>query len=109
MKPLTAEMEDITKLRDEIKHITGLYERSESRVVSLEEERARLEAETKELERSISRSIHEPSSSTSVHRQVCRTSHRTTGECRRYLCVVCVIKVLHVPILYAYHLTTSTY
>lgn len=63
-------MDDITKLQNELKHITGLYERSETRVASLEEERARLEAEAKELERSISRSIHEPSSSTSVHRQV---------------------------------------
>ena len=47
-----------------------LFEGSEGRVASLEEERARLETETKELERSISRSIHAQGSSTSVHRQV---------------------------------------
>lgn len=63
-------MDDVTKLQSALTHITGLYERAESRVASLEEERARLEAEAKELERSLSRSIHEPSSSTSVHRQV---------------------------------------
>ena len=39
-------------------------------MASLEEERARLETETKELERSISRSIHAQGSSASVHRQV---------------------------------------
>lgn len=43
-------------------------------MASLEEERARLEAEAKELERSISRSIHAQGSSTSVHRQVSATA-----------------------------------
>jgi predicted nuclease with TOPRIM domain len=81
-------MDDVTKLQSELKHITGLYERSESRVASLEEERARLETEAKELERSISRSIHEPSSSTSVHRQVQVQDYRMMSDvsvcCKRH-------------------------
>ena len=55
-------------LKKQLSHITGLYERSESRISSLEEERSRLESETKLLERSIASAIHAPISS--VHRQV---------------------------------------
>ena len=45
-----------------------MYERSESRIISLEEERSRLEAATKELERSIASANYSPNSA--VHRQV---------------------------------------
>ena len=55
-------------LKKQLSYITGLYERSESRISSLEEERSRLESETKLLERSIASAIHAPI--TSVHRQV---------------------------------------
>ena len=55
-------------LKKQLSYITGLYERSESRISSLEEERSRLESETKLLERSIASAIHAPISS--VHRQV---------------------------------------
>ena len=45
-----------------------MYERSESRIISLEEERSRLEDATKELERSIASANYSPNSA--VHRQV---------------------------------------
>ena len=49
-----------------------MYERSKARIAIVEEERTRLEAETKDLERTISRSMHLISThtNTSVQRQV---------------------------------------
>ena len=62
------EHDEITKLKNEISYVRGMYERSESRIISLEEERSRLEAATKELERSIASANYSPNSA--VHRQV---------------------------------------
>ena len=65
-------VEEISKLKSEIESLSGLYERSKARIAIVEEERTRLEAETKDLERTISRSIHSLPTpiNTSVQRQV---------------------------------------
>ena len=67
-KDENVENDEKTKLRSELTHITGLYERSASRVAALEEERSRLESEAKEMERDMARAIHSPANA--VYRQV---------------------------------------
>lgn len=71
-QPIIPDIDEISRLKSEIESISVLYERSKARIAVVEEERTRLEAETKDLERTISRSMHPISTptNTSVQRQV---------------------------------------